>query len=210
MHRSIDASGCNQCRTQRAVERTALPRHRCRGSRQQRPPGHADGHGRDRRGALAPASEAQSGRSDLARPRPLRAVQRPRLDAAVRAAAPDRLCAADRGTQALSPAAQQDPRPPRGRRHAGSGNHHRSARPGARQCGRHGAQRAAAGGGIQSPRAHHRRPSHLGVRRRRLPDGRHQSRSLLAGRNARAVEADRRLRRQWHQHRRPCRALVCR
>ena len=34
----------------------------------------------------------------------------------------------------------------------------------------------------------------LGVRRRRLPDGRHQSRGLLAGRNAGAVEADCRVR----------------
>ena len=54
-------------------------------------PGRADGHGRDRGRAVGPAPAPQPGQSALARPRPLRAVERPRLDAAVRAAAPDRL-----------------------------------------------------------------------------------------------------------------------
>ena len=44
----------------------------------------------------------------LAQPRPLRAVQRPRLDAAVRAAAPVRLRPADGRAQALPPAALED------------------------------------------------------------------------------------------------------
>ena len=52
--------------------------------------------------------------------------------------------------------------------------------------------RAAAGRRVQPPRAHDRRSSHLGVRRRWLPDGRHQPRGVLARRHARAVEADRR------------------
>ncbi len=49
----------------------------------------------------------------VAQPRPLRALERPRLDAAVRAAAPDRLRPADRRDQALPPAAFEDARPSR-------------------------------------------------------------------------------------------------
>ena len=67
-----------------------------------------------------------------------------------------------------------------------------SPRPGPRQCGRHGDRRTRARGRVQSPRARHRRSPHLGVPRRRLPDGRHLARSLLARRHAEARQADRR------------------
>jgi transketolase len=62
--------------------------------------------------------------------------------------------------------------PSRVRRGAGRGNHHRSAGAGAGQCRRHGAGRKAAGRALQHRRAHRRRPLHLGIYRRRLPDGR--------------------------------------
>ena len=42
--------------------------------------------------------------------------------------------------------------PPRGRPHAGRRDHHRPARPGPDQCGRHGAGREAAGAGVQPRR----------------------------------------------------------
>ena len=58
----------------------------------------------------------QPRQSAVARPRSLRAVQRSRLDAAVRAAASDRLRPADRRDQALPPAALEDAGPSRGRR----------------------------------------------------------------------------------------------
>ena len=48
-----------------------------------------------------------------------------------------------------------------------------------------------------------RRPPHLRVPRRRLPDGRHLARGLLARRHAGPGQADRALRRQRHLHRRP-------
>ena len=54
----------------------------------------------------------------------------------------------------------------------------------------------------------HRRSSHLGIRRRRMPDGGHQPRGLFVGRHSGTFEADRRLRRQRHQHRWPCQKLV--
>ena len=53
-----------------------------------------------------------------------------------------------------------------------------------------------------------RRPSHLRFPRRRLPDGRHFARGLLARRHARAGQADRALRRQRHLHRRQGEGLV--
>ena len=108
----------------------------------------------------------------------------------------------------LPPAAQQDRRPPRGRRHARRGNHHRPAGPGPHQRGGHGAGREAAGRRIQPRRPRHRRPPHLRVPGRRLPDGRHQPRSLRAGRRLEAEQADRAVRRQRHLHRRPGHALV--
>ena len=74
--------------------------------RQVRPSRHADGHGRHRRSAVERLPQPQPEQPEVVQPRPLRAVQRPRLDAAVRAAAPDRLRPADRRAEELPPAAQ--------------------------------------------------------------------------------------------------------
>ena len=146
--------------------------------------------------------------SALGRPRPLRAQQRPRLDADLRTAAPHRLRPADERVAQLPAAAQQDARAPGSRHHPRCRDHHRPARPGRDQRGRHGAGREAAGNRIQPARPHHRRPPHLCVPGRRLPDGRHQPRGLRAGRRLEAQQADRPVRRQRHQHRRPGGALV--
>ncbi len=54
------------------------------------PPGHADGAGAGRLHALAALPALRPRRPDLARPRPLRALRRPRLDAALLAAPPGR------------------------------------------------------------------------------------------------------------------------
>jgi hypothetical protein len=94
---------------------------------QQRPPGGADGHGRDCGRTVGPPSEAQPVAPALAGPRPLCALQWPRLDAAVRAAAPQRLRVADERAAQLPPVAQQDAGAPRGRHHARCRNHHRPA-----------------------------------------------------------------------------------
>ena len=69
----------------------------------------------------------------LVRSRPLRAVGRPRLDAAVQPAAPDRLRPVARRHQAVPPMGQQDARASGARPHAGRRSHHRAARPGLRQ-----------------------------------------------------------------------------
>jgi hypothetical protein len=53
-----------------------------------------------------------------------------------------------------------------------------------------------------------RRPPHLCLPRRRLPDGRHFARGLRAGRHLGPGQADRLLGRQRHFHRRPRRGLV--
>ena len=179
-----------------------------RAAGQFRPPGRADGHGRNGRGAVGPAPEAQPRQPALARPRPLRAVQRPCVDAAVFAAAPERLCTGDERAAQLPPAAQQDPGPPRGGRDARRRDHHRPAGPGHQQRGGHGAGREAAGARVQPPRACGGRPPHLRLPGRRLHDGRHQPRKLRAGRCLEAEQADGAVRRQRHQHRRRGAPLV--
>ena len=89
-------------------------------------------------------SAPPSGASAVAGSRSLRAVERPRLDAALRAAAPDRLRPADRRAEALPPAALEDARAPGARRDARRRDHDGAARTGARQRGRHGARGTAA------------------------------------------------------------------
>ncbi len=157
----------------RSCQRHPFPCHRRRAGGQLRPPGHADGHGRHRRSAVERLPQGESGQSRLGRPRPLRAVQRPRLDAAVRAVAPGRVRPADRRAQALPPARQPHPGPPGEPRHPGRGDHHRPVGPGAGECGRLRAGGEAAGAALQPRRTYHRRPPHLGVPGRRLPDGGH-------------------------------------
>ena len=58
------------------------------------------------------------------------------------------------------------------------------------------------------PELRRRRPPHLGVHGRRLPDGRHLARSRVAGRHLGPEQAGRLLGRQPHQHRRQRRRLV--
>ncbi len=69
----------------------ALPGRRHGAGRQLRPPGHADGCRPDGLDAVEPPPAPRSGRTGLGRPRPVRAVRRPRLGAALRAAAHLRL-----------------------------------------------------------------------------------------------------------------------
>ena len=139
----------------RPRQRAAGARHgRGRGG-EVRPPRHADGDGRDRRRAVAPPPVAQPRESALGRPRPLRAVQRPRLDAALRAAAPHRLRPAAGRAQALPPAGLEDAGASGDRPHAGRRDDDRSARSGHRQRRGHGPRRSAARGAVQpaGPRA---------------------------------------------------------
>ena len=172
----------------RPRQRVAGARHGRRRGGEIRPPRDADGDGRDRRRAVAPPPVARSRASALGRSRPLRAVQRPRLDAAVRAAAPHRLRPVARRAQALPPAALEDAGAPGDRHHARRRDDDRAARPGHRQRRGHGPRRSAARGAVQPAGSHHRRPPHLGVPRRRLPDGGRVARGLRAGRHARAVK----------------------
>ena len=140
-------------------------------------------------------------RPRLAGPRPLRALGRPRLDAALRAAAPDRLSGVTiERAQALPPARLEDARPPRVRPHAGRRDDDRPARAGPRHRRRHGDRRAHAARRASAPTlVDHRTYVH---RRRRLPDGGHQPRGGLARRPSRPRPADRPLRRQRHLDRR--------
>ena len=155
------------------------------------------------------ASAPQPGQSALARSRPLRAVERPRLDAALRAAAPDRLRPADRGAAATSASCIR-----RRRAIPKSASRPASRRPPARSARASPTRSAWRSPRSCSPREFNRpghddrRPPHLRLPRRRLPDGRHLARGLLARRRAGARQADRALRRQRHLDRRQGRGLV--
>ena len=165
-----------------------------------RPSRHAHGHVRRRNRAVLAVPDIRSGRSCLARPRPLRAVGRPRLDADLRAALSHRLCRGDAGRdQALPPARLEDARPPGKFHHAGRRDHDWPARARLGQRGRHGDRREA------SRRRVRRRggePQDLRDRERRRPDGRHQPRGHRARRALEAQQVDRAVRRQRHFHRR--------
>ena len=67
-------------------------RHGCRREGEIRPSGPADGRGRHRHRAVHAVPEIRRRRSEMAGPRPLRALGRPRLDAALCAALSDRQC----------------------------------------------------------------------------------------------------------------------
>ena len=144
----------------------------------------------------------------MARPRPLRALERPRLDAALRAAAPERVRPDDRGPQGLSPAALENPGAPGSRRHPGGRDHDRPARAGVGQRGRDGDRRDGPRAHLQPARARDRRSQHLGLSRRRLPDGGDQPRGLLARRDARPGQADLLLGQQRDLDRRQRRRVV--
>ena len=146
-----------------------------------------------------------AGRPDLARPRPRRAVQRPRLDAAVCAAVPERLRAHRHRAGEHLPRLRLALRRPPGvrprRRHRGD---HRSAGPGHRQRLRHGGGRGLPQRALRRRRG---RPPHLRLRRRRLPAGGHRPGDDLAGRAPAPGQADPAVGRQPHHRRRRDRPL---
>src|SRR6266699_2224293 len=104
---------------QRPDQRDSRVGHGCRAGGELGSPGHADGNGRNRAGAVGKTLAPQPGQPEMGGPRPLRALERPRLDAAVRAAAPYGLRPADGRAAPFSAAAFEDPRPPRTRAHPG-------------------------------------------------------------------------------------------
>ena len=145
--------------------------------------------------------EIRCGQPRLAGPRPLRTVGRPRLDAALRAALSHRRQGDDaRSDQAFPPGRFTHAGPSGKFPHQGHRDHHRSARPGHRDRGRHGAGGEDAGRGI---RQEDRRPPYLRTGLRRRPDGRRLAGSDRARRSLAAQQDDRALRRQRHFDRRP-------
>ena len=137
--------------------------------------------------------QLRSGRSPLAQPRPLRALLRPCVDAALFAAASGRrarsdvrrqnsfdACGAARSDQEFPPTGQQDAGPSRIWLDHRRRNDDRPARPGRRQQRRHGHRRALAGGAFQSARLRTVRLQHLRHLQRRRHDGRHFVRSRFA------------------------------
>src|SRR5678816_2363497 len=74
--------------TPAACERHTRTQHGCRAEGEFRSSRHADGHGRHRTGVVGRLSQAQPREPAVGGPRPLRALERARLDAALFTAAP--------------------------------------------------------------------------------------------------------------------------
>ena len=131
----------------------------------------------------------RSAGSDLAQSRPVRALERPRLDAALVRAAPHPNAGRQRRVRdagpplgdarrhpPLSPARQQSARPSGVPLGLGRRNHHRPARSGRRDQRRHGHRAEVARRPLQPARLHDLRLQHLRRLRRWLPDGRRRRR----------------------------------
>ena len=160
-------------------------------------PRPADGRRADGLRALDAASCAQSRRPALARPRPLRPLGRPRLDAALRAAPPDRLRPA-RSTSSSASASGAAARP---------AIPSATSRPASRRRPGRSARASPTPSGMAIAEAHlaarYNRPGHdvfdhhtYVLAERRRPDGGRRGGGRLAGRPPAARQADRPLRRQ--------------
>ena len=161
------------------------------------------GPSRDRDGArpgrvraLHGDDEARPAGARLARPRPLRALGRPRLHAPVRGAAPDGLRPHDGRPQGVPPVGLEDARASRVAAHPRRQRHDGPARPGRRQRRRHGDRRAHARRALQPARPRDHRPPHVRDLLRRRHDGGRLRRGLLDRRLPRPRQALPDLRRQ--------------
>ncbi len=184
------------------------PRDRRGAAGEQRAPRRADGTGAPLLRALDQAPAAQPRRSGLVRPRPVRVVVRPRLDAPVRAAAPERLRSAPGRDPQLPSVGQPHAGASRVRAHPRGGDHHRAVGAGHGERGRDGDRAGAPGGPVRPARSAGARSPRLLPRERRRPDGGDLPRGGVAGGAPRAGQPDRLLRRQRHHHRRPDRARL--
>ncbi len=196
--------GRNGPRTARH-QRDPWPGHGRGAEGELRPSGDADGARTARARPLHARDAVRRGGAGMARPRPVRALGGPRVDAAVRAALPDRLRAHARRPEAVPAVGLADSGPPGvppHRRHRGDDG---PARSGRRQRRRHRTGRGEPARPVRT-RAH-RPPRVRDLQRRRLRGGR-QPRGRFARGAPRARAPGLRLRRQPHLHRRPDRAGV--
>ena len=131
-------------------ERRACAGHGRGGEGEERPSGCPHGPRGRRRGAVARGVAAQPVQSPLVEPRPARHVERSRLDAALRRAAPDGLRRRPGRPPRLPPVALEDGGTSGIRDLPGYRDHDGPAGPGPRERGGHGAGGVAAGAGVQS------------------------------------------------------------
>ena len=134
----------------------------------------------------------------LARPRPLRALGRPRLGAPLQPPPPHRLRPPARPAEAVPAVGEPHPRPPGVRRHPGRRDDDGPARPGLRDERRDGDGGGPPRRAVQPAGARGGRPPHVRPRRGRRPHGGRRARGGVARRAPRAREARRLLRLQPH------------
>ena len=176
---------------------TLAPARRGRGGKgQQRPSGSAAGLRADCLSAVSQADEAQSGALEVGRPGPVCAVERPRVDAALRDAVSHRLQADAGRFEELSAVGIEDAGASGVRTDRRRGGDDRAAGAGIRDGRGHGHGGEAPGGDLQPARLRRGGSPHVCAVRRRRSDGGPVARGGIAGRNAGAGQADRSLRRQ--------------
>ena len=169
--------------------------HRCGAAGQVRASRHADGAGAAGLHDLEPRDALRSAGPDLAQPRPVCALQRPRLDAALVRSSPHRTSGGERRLRAawatVGDAGRHPPVPATRQQGAGPSrvplgfrrrDHHRAAGPRRRHQRRHGHRPKMARQPLQPARVRHVQLQHLCRLRRRLPDGRRRVGGGLARR----------------------------
>ena len=157
---------------------------------------------------MAGGAALQPRQPRLVGPRPCGDVEWPRLDAALRRAAPHRLRRQHRRPPQLPAAAFEDGGAPRIRHLPRHRDDHRPAGPRARQRRWHGPRRVAARPGVQPGRLPPGGPPDVGARRGRLHDGGRHARSRGPRGHIGTRQAQLPLRRQRHLHRRRDAALA--
>ena len=136
------------------------------------PSRHAHGPRAGRLSAVDPFPAAQSAKPRVARPRSIRAVLRPRVDAAVLGALSQRIRSLAGRPEELPPMGIEDAGTSRARPHSRGGNHHRTLGAGLWKRGRNGHGRTIPGRPVQPTQPCDNRSPGLGLCQRWRSNGR--------------------------------------
>jgi hypothetical protein len=152
-------------------------------------PRRADGNGADGVHAVDALPAPRPRRSQLAEPRPLPALRRPRQHASLLAPLSHRLRPHDRGSAVVPTVGLAHARSPRARPHQGRRGDDRPARPGLRRRRRNGHRPAPPRRRVQQARPQADRPLRVRDLLRRRPAGGDHRRGRFAGGSSEAGQA---------------------